>query len=130
MKRGSVFLFFLIILLSPCFCKRTAPKEVPSIVVHGIEFRVAHFYVSENNTVHNGGIIEVYDYNTNTKIDTIVVYTTEYSSVTEKDVQDVYIIKMKLLNSKTLQITNEKRQVFEINIEKYTLNEVPNEEMV
>lgn len=130
MKKSFVLLFFLVILLPPCFCKRTEPKKVPSIFVNGIEFRVVHFHTPENKTPQNGGIIEVYAAGTNTKIDTIVLYTTQYSNTEEKDIQDVFITKMKLLNSKTLQVTNEKKQVFEINIEKYTLNEVINEKMV
>jgi hypothetical protein len=129
MKKSFVFLLFLVILLPPCFCKRTEPKKVPSIFVNGIEFRVVHFYTPENKTPQNGGIIEVYAAGTNTKIDTIVLYTTQYSNTEEKDVQDVFITKMKLLNPTILQVTNEKKQVFLVNIEKY-VQEAENEKMV
>ncbi|HOS30534.1 MAG TPA: hypothetical protein PLR39_06970 [Treponemataceae bacterium] len=129
MKRSFVFLLFLVILLPPCFCKRTEPKKVPSIFVNGIEFRVVHFYNPENKTPQNGGIIEVYTISSNTKKDTIIVYTTEYSNTKEKDIQDVFITKMKLLNPTILQVTNEKKQVFLVNIEKY-VQEAENEKMV
>ncbi len=129
MKRSFVFLLFLVILLPPCFCKRTEQKKVPSVFVNGIEFRVIHFYTSENNIPQNGGIIEVYTISSNTKKDTIIVYTTEYSNTKEKDIQDVFITKMKLLNPTILQVTNEKKQVFLVNIEKY-VQEAENEKMV
>ena len=129
MKRSFVFLLFLGILLPPCFCKRTEPKKVPSVIVNGIEFRVVHFYNPENKTPQNGGIIEVYTISSNTKKDTIIVYTTEYSNTKEKDIQDVFITKMKLLNPTILQVTNEKKQVFLVNIEKY-VQEAENEKMV
>ena len=129
MKRSFVFLLFLVILLPPCFCKRTEPKKDPSVFVNGIEFRVIHFYTSENNIPQNGGIIEVYTISSNTKKDTIIVYITEYSNTKEKDIQDVFITKMKLLNPTILQVTNEKKQVFLVNIEKY-VQEAENEKMV
>jgi len=97
------------------FAKRAIPIRVPSIIYNGFEYRVVHF--SDDEIEQNGGMVEVYNTSTGNKIETIIVYKINYDSHKEKDIQDIFITRMELLDNNKIRIYNENDEIFDLDLE-------------
>jgi hypothetical protein len=62
------------------------------------------------------------DKNSNT-IKNIKIYTIEYDNDLEKDVQDIFIINLKISNNNLL-ITNERNKVYRMDLSTYQITQV------
>jgi hypothetical protein len=112
MKYIYFFILFSIIQFG-LQAKRVAPKKVQSIVYNNIEYSVDH---------SNIGYILIKDKNSNT-IKNIKIYTIEYDNDLEKDVQDIFIINLKISNNNLL-ITNERNKVYRMDLSTYQITQL------
>jgi hypothetical protein len=92
--------------LNPLLSKRLEPKKVNSVVHNGKEYSINHSKV---------GTILIRDKKSNTE-KLVTVYTIDYDSNLEKDVQDVYIKSIKIYNNYLL-IQNERDSTYKMELE-------------
>ena len=114
MKFIYLFILFSIVQFG-IHAKRVAPKKVQSITYNNIEYSVDH---------SNIGSVLITDKNSNT-IKNIKIYTIEYNNDLEKDVQDIFIINLKISNN-FLLITNERNKVYRMDLSTYQITQVSN----
>lgn len=115
------FLFFNLFFVSSSNAKRLAPKEVNPVISNGIKYIVPHFKIINGKVKH--GYIEAWDINLNKKIWEIQIYKINYDNNLEKDVQDVFIISLKIQKNKLI-ILNEINDKYELNIETKKINKL------
>ena len=70
--------------------KRAGPPQVDPVLQGALRFEVVH-WGRERGLAQNGGLIAAYDPKSNKELWTLQVYTTQYDSALEEDVQDVFI---------------------------------------
>ncbi len=119
MKKFMIPIAFLLIPFL-LFSKRIAPRELESIYIDDLEFRVEHFSTDSNNRPINGGVIEVWNTKTKSKDRIIVIYKTRYNSLLERDFQGVFITDIQLNEEKRIiEIINEKNEKYELNFQTF-----------
>ena len=99
--------------------KRLAPKVIEPVIYNNAEYSVPHFVALTEGMKHNGGYVEAKDIKTGKRLWLKEVYSPNYKPNLEKDVQDVLIISMKLVQTKDqnkLVIINEANKTYEIKI--------------
>jgi len=94
--------------------KRKAPKPVQPIVHNGIRYVAVHWGHRVGKR-QNGGHVQAWDVKTNTCLWTRQAYTTRYKPGLERDVQDVFITSMKVVDGK-LVVTNERGKTFKMDL--------------
>jgi hypothetical protein len=93
--------------------KRAAPGEVSPVIWNGVRYAAAP---------HGGcgfahpGCVEASDAETGQTLWKIEVYQIQYRPDLEKDVQDVFIISLKVEGNR-LVVTNERGEIYEVNLE-------------
>ncbi len=113
MKNKLILIIGLLFLFNPLYSKRLAPKNVNSVVHNGKEYSINHSKI---------GTILVRDKNSN-KEKIVSVYSIEYEPYLEKDVQDVYIESLKIINQ-SLHIQNERGVLYEMNLDTYEVKKI------
>jgi hypothetical protein len=90
--------------------KRLAPKEVPSVVVGGIRFKVPHFGALHDKP-QNGGYVQAWDVKKGKLLWDRMVYRVRYEANLEKDVQDDFISEMTVKGGRLLPEDRARREV-------------------
>ncbi len=120
MKITTIFIIFTLIVSSTSFAKRLSPKPVPSIVSGDYEYTVPHVYKLDlhGDSPIRGGVILVRDVKTKEPLWAFQVYETKYDLELEKDVQDVFITKMEIIEinglGNVLTVTDELERTYEV----------------
>ena len=96
--------------------KRSGPADVKPIIAGDYIYTVPH-WSGENGTMQNGGYIQVLDAKTGVEVWGVQIYKTQYDDNLEKDVQDVFILRMKINFSNTvLTVIDELGRQYEIDL--------------
>lgn len=88
--KTPLYLLLSAILVSNVFAKRSAPIDVPTVVVGHERISAPHFTEIGGVPVR-GGMLESRDSETGKVVWTVQIYKTNYDSKLEEDVQDVFI---------------------------------------
>lgn len=106
MKSVLLVVAMLVLLAPAAFAKRVEPVEVKPVVHDGIEYRAPH---------EKMGVVEAWDKATGKMVWEKTVYTVEIDPNLEKDVQDVFITKLKIDNGRLI-VTNEHNDRYSIDL--------------
>lgn len=105
--------------------KRVAPPDVPAITLDGLRYEPV-LWGRERGLGQNGGLIAIVDVASNKEIGVIKVYTIEYQSPMETDVQDVFFESMTAsADGKQLLVTDEKARSFVVDLTKRSAQPAP-----
>lgn len=88
--KTPLYLLLSAILVSNVFAKRSAPADVPSVVVGHERISAPHFTEIGGVPVR-GGVLESRDSETGKVVWSVRIYKTDYDPNLEGDVQDVFI---------------------------------------
>lgn len=95
--------------------KREGPSEVPPLTIANLRFAPIHWGKSRG-LGQNGGYIAAYDAATGKELWVLKVYTVDYDSSKEEDVQDVFIKSLtKTSAGDEIQIVDEEDRVYIVN---------------
>lgn len=100
----TLFLFFTF--TTTAYAKRSPAPEVPAVVYHGVVYSASY---------HKGGVIDAYSVKTKHLLWKKQIYFVKYNPHLERDVQDVYIKKMKLHHGHLL-IKDERNRVYSLDL--------------
>jgi hypothetical protein len=129
MKVSLKTICFLILTIGLCVpvrgqsAKRSAPKDVPPVVFEGVRYEAAHWVVVKRKRIA-GGYVEAFDVKTNKKLWSVKVYSTEYASGLERDVQEVFITSMAIENGK-LVVVNERDETYDVDLKTHRVTKAP-----
>lgn len=105
MKTIFILIFGFLIILTPLFAKRVAPKVVKPIIHNGIEYRASN----------KMGLIEAWDLTKRLKLWEKRVYRVSINPLMERDVQDIFITELKMEGDK-LVISNEQDNKYSLDL--------------
>ena len=94
--------------------KRAGPDSVGPVELHGMRIQVPH-NGRAIGVEQNGGYIEAVDAVTGAHLWYLRIYETKYIKGKERDVQDVFIVKMGV-RDRLLRIKEEYRRVYEVDV--------------
>jgi outer membrane protein assembly factor BamB len=114
MKIKTILLVVLLMFASFSFAKRPEPSIVKPVHYGNIVYSVPH-WAFENGTDQNGGSVAASDLKTGKLLWQVQVYSIEYISDLERDIQDVFISSIEIAGN-TLTIKNELGHIFSLNI--------------
>ena len=100
--------------VDPVHAKRAAPRDV-QVERDTRIYRANHWTVAAYGTAANGGVVEVFDHETNQLLSWIQVYCIRVDPKLERDVQDVFIVGLEV-RGEVLIVTDELADVFEVNL--------------
>ncbi len=100
--------------------KRIGPDPVEPVELHGMRILVPHSG-REIGVAQNGGYIEAVDAITGIHLWHLMVYETKYITGKERDVQDVFIVKIGVRDG-LLRVKEEYGRVYEIDVCKKSVN--------
>jgi hypothetical protein len=94
--------------------KRAAPKDV-QVERDARIYRANHWTVATYGTAANGGVVEVFEHESNQLLSWIQVYCIRVDPQLERDVQDVFIVALEV-RGEALIVTDELGDAFEVNL--------------
>lgn len=94
--------------------KRVGPNPVDPVELHGMRIQVPH-YDQGIGVEQNGGYIEAFDAITGKHLWYLMIYETKYIKGKERDVQDVFIVKMGVRDG-LLRVQEEYGRVYEVDV--------------
>ncbi len=98
------------------FAKRPAPISIEPVHHNNIVYSVPHWSY-QNGTSQNGGVVRANDNGSSKLLWQVTVYDTEYKQGLERDVQDVFIKSIELVNNQNiLKVTNDLGHIFQVNL--------------
>lgn len=100
--------------------KRAGPADIAPITMGQIQYRVIHFGRAEGLD-QNGGYIAAHDKKSGEKLWTLKVYTTPVDPQLERDVQDVFITRMRK-QGKHLAIDDEQGHHYLVDVAKRSVS--------
>ncbi|MAD46031.1 MAG: hypothetical protein CMI02_13390 [Oceanospirillaceae bacterium] len=111
------YFFVLLLLLSGVsFAKRQVPDSVTPVIYDGIKYEVVPWSF-ENGTKQNGGFVRAVEVSTGKVIWAKQIYKTKYDRNPEKDMQDVFIVDLKISpEDGVLVIVNEAGIVYRVGL--------------
>lgn len=96
---------------------RLPPEEVEPVVVGQVKYEVIH-WGKNHGLEQNGGYISATNTATKKEIWVLKIYTPEYDSKMEEDVQDVFITSMsKAWFKNKLNIVNEDNEEYQVDLD-------------
>ncbi len=120
MKSVLLVVAMLVLLAPAAFAKRAAPVEVTPVTNAGIEYRAP-------SGVEKMGVVEAWDKATDKMVWEKKVYEVSIDPNLEKDVQHVFITKMKIDAGKLI-VTNEKDDRYSIDLKTQEVTKVAGED--
>jgi hypothetical protein len=96
------------------FAKRQAPKDVPPITFQGVKYSAPHWGLTKGKE-QNGGYIEAVSFDTGKLLWDLRVYEVKYDSGLERDIQDVFITSLKLVDG-NLEVLSEAGDKFVVDV--------------
>ncbi|MFH1868027.1 MAG: hypothetical protein ABH843_03550 [Candidatus Omnitrophota bacterium] len=93
---------------------RFPPKDVEPVIYNGVRYTAPH-WPYQHGGKQNGGYIEAWDADGGQKLWNLKVYTVEYDTSMETDVQDIFITSLNIENGKLI-IVNEREDIYEVDI--------------
>ena len=116
-QRRTVLLIALSAMLPslPASARRRPPREVPPVVRGGIKYTVPHFG-SLHGKQEDGGYVQAWDVKSGKLLWDRMVYRVAYEPNLEKDVQDVFIVNIRVTGKK-LFVKNESNERFEMDLD-------------
>jgi hypothetical protein len=132
LRKISLAVVLVSLLVSSLYGKRGAPKEVKPIEKDGVIYSVPHFVgirgIYERSPhkryEQNGGYVLAKETKTGRLKWLTQVYVTEYNEKWEQDVQDVFITEIRL-DKDNLSISDEKDRTFLLNIKTLEVTQEP-----
>lgn len=100
--------------------KRIGPDPVESVELNGMRIQVPH-YGNEVGVEQNGGYIEAVDAITGSHLWYLMIYETKYINGKERDVQDVFIVKIGVRDG-FLRVKEEFGRVYEVDVCQKSVN--------
>jgi hypothetical protein len=94
--------------------RRRAPKEVAPVAAAGIKYKVPHFGAFHGQT-QNGGYVQAWDLKSKKLLWDRMVYRVVYQPNRETDVQDVFIVQLRI-NHGRLFVKTERGHKFEMDL--------------
>lgn len=94
---------------------RPGPKEGAPVILGATKYLVPHWGALTGRK-QNGGYIEARDVKTNDRLWELRVYEIKYDPHLESDVQDIFIVSLKI-EGKKLIVVNEKRDKFTVDLD-------------
>ncbi len=117
MKFIKVLYLFLLLFSVVCFAKRVVPIEVAPISYETIEYSTVP-WAYENGTNQNGGYVRAKSKITGKVIWEKQIYITKYRQNIERDVQDVFITSLKIIEKdNVLLVETESGERFRITLD-------------
>jgi outer membrane protein assembly factor BamB len=113
LKVNLISLISVLLIATITLAKRSGPSEVEPVIYNGIKY-VAVQWGQSRGLDQNGGYIEAFDYKTGRQLWLLRIYKINYDAH-EKDVQDVFIIKLGIEHGMLL-VTNEKNERFTVDL--------------
>src|SRR5689334_16751957 len=111
-----LLLAFLTLGIGQAYAKRKAPKDVPPITFQGIKYSAPHWGMAKDKK-QNGGYVEAANPDTGKLLWELKVYEIKYDPAVEKDVQDIFITSLKIVNG-NLEVQNEAGDKFIVDVSK------------
>jgi len=97
------------------YAKRKGPQEVTPEIYAGVKYSAPHGLAP--GTKQNGGYIEATDMKTGKLLWQLLVYQVKYDPKLERDVQEVFITSLKIVDGK-LEVLNEAGDKFIVDVKK------------
>ena len=108
----SLVIFMTCFVTSRADAKRMAPREVSPVIWNGVRYTAPRYGCG----FAHPGCIEASDAETGRTLWQVEVYQIQYRSDLGKDVQDVFIVSLKV-EANVLVVTNEHGETYEVNLE-------------
>ncbi len=94
LKSNICSLILALMIVSSAHAERLGPKDVEPVIYDGVKYVAVH-WGQARGLDQNGGYVEAFDLKTSKPLWLLRIYKITYDS-REKDVQDVFIIKMSM----------------------------------
>jgi len=122
MKKIILNILLLFIFSNVIYADRDDPVQIKPV-------KYKHYLITAPNTANFMGEIIVLDKKTKNRIWSKKIYTVKYNREIEGDVQAVYITKISLRNN-ILTIQNEKRYIYELNLDTQEIKVIKGERSI
>lgn len=105
--------------------KRAAPAHVAPVEHDGVRYVVKH-WASESGLAHNGGFVEAQDVASGRKLWGVEVYSVTYDPSRERDVQDVFIVSLRLdAAGRRLVVQDERGETYWVDLASHAVTRPP-----
>ena len=99
-----------------------APEPVKPVSENGIQYEAIH-WGWKHDLDQNGGYIRATK--DGEQLWLLKIYTTEYDKNLERDVQDVFITELKIVNPESLEVRDERDRVYWVNLKSRKVRRLP-----